>query len=88
MLRLRSSRNSIVLFQNYALEQASELQFSIQRCHWVKYNWYDDEVIRICLVNVLVGDWKKLDSPITGECVWGLYLLRYKAAAATLSSAD
>ena len=87
MLRLRSSRNSIVLFQNYALEQASELRLSIQRCHWVKYNWYDDEVIRICLVNV-VGDWVKLDSPITAECVWGLYLLRYKAAAATLSSAD
>ena len=87
MLRLRSSRNSIVLFQNYALEQASELQLSVQSCHRVKYNWYDDEVIRICLVNV-VGDWVKLDSPITGECVWGLYLLRYKAAAATLSSAD
>ena len=84
MLRLRSSRNSMFYFR---IMHSSELRLSIQRCHWVKYNWYDDEVIRICLVNV-VGDWVKLDSPITAECVWGLYLLRYKAAAATLSSAD
>ena len=53
MLRLRSSRNSIVLFQNYALEQASELQLSVQSCHRVKYNWYDDDVITTTTCNII-----------------------------------